>query len=829
MAINEELDEDLLEPVLEDTYGLVPDFGLGVEKAFNELPVAEVVPADSIIPIPEGLPAFTLPTTPAVPNLPIPKLDLPALNLPAVDAGSFSNLIPPGFTELFNNVKNDSGDPKVTQALEENSKSVVAFPVEPQAISKDIAKVAPQVSQDVLQDVIKNTMSLFLGVFVPGKAIFDMILGIKDKAEALGLDKLFGFGASLENKINELGSLDNLNGAMNQGLANSLNQAAGLSDMRQVPVGPRSILSSTIPQHAVVSDKANRADWPNGANVEDDVLARLANSSKMAEDAYNIAASLTTLEKSAAVLARSAGMLAQHLGNGALALQIDALMRAYSINSVNVNGSLPSRPALMKGDRDARVKAAATAGGQVQSGRAKGEVTGFVAGTLSGQLTNAEVSGTVSGKGSGSFSGNITAEITKGALTGGTTNADGSVSGGTLAVNSLGAVSVSQASGTAELTGTITGNLEQGSFSGSASGTFSGTATGVFQGTVEALGTTTAAVVRNTTVQGAAGSVEATGTGELTTATGSVVGAVSGTVSGASVTGGSAAAGTVAVSTITNPVYGPTGLLEGGTVSGVATELPVTGATVVGSLEGTASGSVTGLSGSCSISGQGSVEVTSGSVVGGTNLGSVPTSQSQLAGTLNGLNTRANGAMPGNLMDLAYGGATEPLTAGYLQRIPGKVADKLGSSNGRLLDSYMTDPKSDLDGLTEILPELLLSGNEDLQQLLAALRGLQELVIYLTALPDSTLVEMRRNVSQVGSDFLLFVETIRQEAASLGDPNKITTNYLRRSYTYAQRQVIRKFATLWDNLETDYTIVLNSTLKPVAEKVMLTRKRVFNR
>lgn len=825
MTAPESFDPDLLEYTPKNVYQGTPDFGVALEGSFEEDPVDEVEAPPSSIPLPTGFPSFQLPSTPALPNIPAPKLDIPGIAAPSIPEGAFSQNIPAAPSQLLDKVQNDLGDAKPVQELAETAKSVVTFPTEPQAISKEIAKVAPQVAQDVVQDVIKNTLSLFLGVFVPGKAILDLILGIKTKADTIGSEILALFGSRLEEKVSELGTQDNLTEAMKNGLANSLNQAAGLSDMRQVPVGPRNPLSSDVPQHTVASDKANRADWPNGSKIPNDPLAGLGNAARMAEDMHNLAASTASLEKSAAVLSRSATMLAQGLNAGSLALQIDALLRAYSVNSVNVNGSLPSKSTLLKENNNAKWSQLATTTGVVESGKAKGQLTGTVVGSLAGTVADAEVSGAATLKGVGELSGQVTASIDRAELVGGTVNEDGSVTGGVLAVQSLSAVSLSNASGSVQGTGTVVGNVS-GSFSGTAEGQASGNLTGSVSASITALETTQPAVVKDAVLQNASGSGKVAGSGTLT-ATGSVSGSLEGSLANGSLSGGNSAGGTIQVATITNPVFGPTGLLEGGQVTGVAQNLEVSGS-LLGALTGTASGSGQGLQGSAQLSGNASLELTGGDLRGGTNLGNVPTTASALRDKLSGLKNSATGAMPGNLMDLAYGSGV-PLQPGYLQALPGKVADALGSPNGRLIDEYMKNPSKDLDALTELLPELLLPGSETIQQLISALRALQEVVIYCVSLDSQTLDLLRTNVSSVGSDFIYFIEVVRGEYAQLGNIEKLATNYIRRSYTYPQRQLVRKFASLWDNLQTQYVSITNPTIRDVAEKVMTTRYRVFGR
>lgn len=815
----------VVDTTLTDNYAAAPSFGVGAEEEFSDDPVPAVLPPAPPIPAPPGFPEFSLPGQPALPNFPQPKLELPGVALPAIPNGSLANLVPSAPTELFDKVKNDIGDLKPEQKLSQAT-SVLSFPSEPQAISKDIAKVAPSVSQDLVQEVIKNTTALFSGFFVPNAGVLEMITGVTSQALAIGSQALSAYGQAVSLYTAGIKTKEQLEEALKNGFGGVINQLAGITGTRQVPTGLRNPLSSTVPEHELATDKANRADWPNGSNVPADPLAALGNSVRMVEDSRNLAAGLASAEKATAVMGRSYSMLAQGLAKPALGLQLDGMLRLHTLNSVNVKGSATTNASLLKEHQARELKTAIEQGGSVEAGSAKGTLSGSVEGTCTGTVAGASVSGQVSGSGSGTLSGQITAQVGKASISGGSVQPDGSITGATLAVQSLQAVDIAGTSGTVSLTGSVTGSAA-GNFAGAATGTVAGALAGSYSGTVAANGTQAPAVVKNTTVSNLSGTGSVAGDGTVT-ASGVVSGSVSGQLSEGSVTGAEVSSGTVVGASITNPVYGIDGSLEGGTVSGTAQGVVASGGTITGSVSGTATGSFTG-SGLAEIQGRANVEISSGTVSGGTCLLETPDSASAVKTRLAALKGRAVGSMPGNILELGYGDAPATLTGGYLQALPGRIADNLGSSNGRLIDEYMTSPAEDLDSITPLLPDLLLPGNDVLQQLVLALRTLQELVLYLEALPVQTTELMQQKITQVGSDFLSFVQVIRIRAPEFGDRTKLAKNYLRRGFTYEQRQLVRLIASLWDNLQTNPATVLDPTLLVVVERVMGDRKKVFNR
>jgi len=811
---------------LTDNYSAAPSFGVSAEEEFTDDPVPAVVPAAPSIPTPEGFPEFPLPTVPGLPNIPQPKLDIPGVALPAIPDGQLAALVPPAPTALMDKVKNDIGDLKPEQKLSQAT-SVLSFPSEPQAISKDIAKVAPKVAEDILQQVVKNTTALFTGFFVPNAGILQMITGVIGQGLAIGSQALTMYGQAVSAYTALIKTKEQLEDALKNGFASVMNQLSGLTGTRQVPTGLRNPLSSDVPEHELATDKANRADWPNGPDVAQDPLANLSNSVRMVEDMHSLATGLSSAEKATAVLGKSYSFLAQGLGKPALGLQMDGMLRLHTLNSVNVRGAEATSASTLKEHNLRELKKAVEQGGALQQGTVKGTLAGDVTGACAGVVANAAVNGAISGSGSGTLSGELTAQIGKAQVAGGTVQPDGSITGATVTVQSLQDVGISNASGNVSVQGTLTGATSNASFTGEANGFVEGSMTGSLSGTVEAAGTQTPAVVKDATVSGLSGTGSVNGVGEVT-GTGVVTGEVSGSLSGGAVSGAEVSGGTVAGATITNPVYGPDGALEGGTLTGTAQNVATLGGTTTGQLTGTANGSFSG-NGKASVQGKAKVTATGGTINGGKCLLSAPSSAADLKAKLAALKGKGTGAMPGNILELGYGDDPASLGRGYLQALPGKIADNLGSANGRLLDEYMTSPSADLDSLTPLLPDLLLPADPVLQQLIEALRTMQELIIYVEALPDDTISLMQQKVTQVGADFLFFMQVIRNQAPEFGDRTRFAANYLRRSFTYNQRQLVRLLASRWDELQTTASLVEDETLRAVVERVMSYRKKVFGR
>jgi len=666
-----------------------------------------------------------------------------------------------------------------------------------------------------------------MGFFVPNAGILQMITGVISQGLAIGSQALTAYGQAVSAYTAVMNTKEMLENALKAGFAGVLNQLSGLTGTRQVPTGLRNPLSSNVPEHELATDKANRADWPNGPDAVQDPLANLGNSVRMVEDMHHIATGLSSAEKATAVLGKSYSLLAQGLAKPALGLQLDGMLRLHSLNSVNVRGSESTNATTLKEHNLRQLKKEVEQGGTVQQGKVKGVLSGSVTGTCTGTVADAAVTGSVSGTGSGTLSGQLVAQVGKAQVTGGTVQPDGSVTGAAVTVQSLTGASISDASGSVSVKGTVTGSTSDANFTGSANGSVTGSVAGVLSGTVSAAGSQTPAVVKNATVSNVSGTGAVTGQGTVT-GTGTISGIVSGQLAAGTVAGAEVSGGTIASATLTNPVYGPDGALEGGTVAGLIEGAVTSGGTTTGQVTGTASGSFSG-TGTAAVQGKAKIEATGGTVNGGTCLPNAPDSVSGLKAKLAALRGKGTGSMPGNILDLGYGDAATTLGRGYLQSLPGKVADNLGSANGRLLDEYMTSPAPDLDSLTPLLPSLLLPADDTLQQLIEAVRTLQELIIYVEGLPEDTMRLLQQKVTQVGSDFVSFLQVIRNRAPEFGDRTRFATNYLRRGFTYDQRQLVRFLGSLWDNLQTDPAKVEDPALQAVTAQVMSYRKKVFSR
>lgn len=299
-------------------------------KALGE----QVVPSG--IELPDSTdPALTFPRV-ALPqvNLAQPTVVVPTLNLSKVQGSITGN---PGVLDVIKEAqpaagtKQDYTDPKV-EVKKSQQKTSVSYPTQPQHISKEIAKVAPNVSQEVTSK-FDNAL---LSVGTASVGIISSIAGLlSNKANTLNDPAAQMLSTGILNTIDEL--KDNTksftSNLLGSGLADAANQALALLPLRQIPEGIRSAFNSPIVSR-LVSSLGVRAEWPSdglAAGLEKVIENKL----KITQDLFQAVGAQEITKDACDLLATGTKLLEQGIPLGALGMQVASMIKLGAVQQLN--------------------------------------------------------------------------------------------------------------------------------------------------------------------------------------------------------------------------------------------------------------------------------------------------------------------------------------------------------------------------------------------------------------------------------------------------------------------------------------------------------------
>lgn len=186
----------------------------------------------------------------------------------------------------------------------------------------------------------------------------------------------------------------------------------------------------------------------------------------------------------------------------------------------------------------------------------------------------------------------------------------------------------------------------------------------------------------------------------------------------------------------------------------------------------------------------------------------------------------ATGAMPGNLLYLAFGNSPQHLPQDFLRLLPILAALRLGSPFVPSLQNYTNDADSKHDGLTSQLPGMILAGNPKLQQLLDALGAFSEVLRYASTRTNSQIKHLGEVRTQTGAALVNFIVRARSKAASFAPLDKLGINFVTNKFSYIQIDELLALARNWDALAVDFKVISDPEALAAAHAVLDPRSKL---
>lgn len=205
------------------------------------------------------------------------------------------------------------------------------------------------------------------------------------------------------------------------------------------------------------------------------------------------------------------------------------------------------------------------------------------------------------------------------------------------------------------------------------------------------------------------------------------------------------------------------------------------------------------------------------------------TSSSELMGRLNHLKeSGGSGAMPGNLLHLAYG--DDPyasLPSNFMLLLPLLIALKLGSPFLAELQLYLNNPSAKYDSMTGDLPSMILAGDPRIAKLLKALQALQKVIQFCQQMPAVVLMDLEKNVTEVGSSLVMFIKRVREDALKFKRVENLASDYISNRLSVNEQNLLTNLALMWDELAVDTSVIANENRKRIALEIIGPKKDVL--